>query len=87
MFYFITTKNGFIESFGTAEKEVCTVISEQQYAEVLSAARSKPSAPDGYSYMLRADNLEWKLVEQPPEPEPDPTAEDILDTLFGGDAT
>ena len=40
---------------------------------------SKPCAPDGYTYKLRADTLEWELVELPPEPDPgedEATAED-----------
>ena len=33
--------------------------------------QNKPTDPDGYTYKLRADDLEWELVKLPPvEPEP-----------------
>lgn len=47
-----------------------TEITEAEYRQILSLIRSAPAAPDGYTYMLRADTLEWELVENPPEPEP-----------------
>lgn len=48
-----------------------TEITEAEYAEILSKIQNKPTDPDGYTYQLRADTLEWELVELPPvEPEP-----------------
>lgn len=48
----------------------------------------QPTAPDGFTYKLRADNLEWELVElMSIETEPDePTIEDkaeAYDILMG----
>lgn len=63
-------------------------ITEEEYNNILFIIRSAPSAPDGYTYMLRADNLEWELVENPPEPEPpvDDEVDDAeaLSILLGG---
>ena len=51
--------------------------------------QNKPTDPDGYTYKLRADDLEWELVKLPPiEPEP-LTDEEALtryaNTLTGAD--
>jgi len=68
---FAVIRNGYIESFGTAEREVATVISAERYAAIKEQIGDHPIATDGYAYKLRADNLEWELVELPPvEPEP-----------------
>jgi len=40
-----------------------------EYSSVVQKIQNKPSDPNGYQYRLRADNLEWELVELP-EPEP-----------------
>lgn len=45
-------------------------ITEAEYNEILALIAEKPSAPSGYIYKLRADTLEWELVELPPEPDP-----------------
>lgn len=47
-------------------------ISIEEYEMLKAKFRSRPDAPDGYRYMLRADTLEWDLVEIPPEPEDNP---------------
>lgn len=77
---------GYIESLsnGFGQKQ----ITEEEYNNLLSIIRSAPSAPDGYTYMLRADTLEWELVENQPEPEP-PADDDVddaeaLSILLGG---
>ena len=47
-----------------------TKITESEYNTIMQKIQSKPSAPSGYAYKLRADNLEWELAELPPvEPE------------------
>ena len=71
MIYFAVINNGYVDSFGTAEREIATVITEAQYNEIKSKLGNHPTAPDGYTYKLRADTLEWELVKLPPiEPEP-----------------
>ena len=44
---------------------------DPEYNDVMQKIRNKPTDPEGYQYKLRADTLEWELVELPPiEPEP-----------------
>jgi len=48
-----------------------TEITESEYNTIMQKIQNKPTDPEGYTYKLRADNLEWELVELPPvEPEP-----------------
>lgn len=73
----MTTENGYIVSVGV--NIVGEEITEEEYNAILSRINSVPTAPSGYTYKLRADDLEWELVELPPEPDPgeeDATAED-----------
>ena len=49
---------------------------DEQYNMIASIIGDKPSDPSGYVYMLRADTLEWELVELPPVPEPEMTDTD-----------
>ena len=84
--YFINLDGAYIASLSEGLGQ--TQITEEEYTNILSIIRSAPSAPDGYTYMLRADTLEWELVENPPEPEP-PVDDDVddaeaLSILLGG---
>lgn len=46
-------------------------ITEPEYNTIMQKIQSKPADPEGYQYKLRADTLEWELVDLPPvEPEP-----------------
>lgn len=58
-------------------------IDEAEYNGLLSVLSEKPFE-SGYRARLRADTLEWELVELPPMPEPEPTAEELLDIILGG---
>ena len=51
---------------------------DEKFGKVVELINNPPTAPSGYRYRLRADNLEWELVELPPAPEEDEeaTAED-----------
>lgn len=73
---FKLTDSKFIIAVTTAN--VGTEITESEYNTIMQKIRSKPTDPPGYAYKLRADNLEWELVELPPvEPEL-PTGEEAL---------
>lgn len=43
---------------------------DNNFKELTAKIADKPTEPQGYQYKLRADTLEWELVELPPEPEP-----------------
>lgn len=84
MRYYIEIIQGYISSIGTGLSGV--EISETEYNEFLTTIRNRPTPSLGYDYQLRADTLEWELVELPPMPEPEPTIEDkaeAYDILIG----
>ena len=83
--YFKNITNGYITAIGIGNTGVS--ITEAEYNELRGIVRTAPLAPDGCAYKLRADTLEWELVELPDEPpvEDEPTAEEILDILLGGE--
>jgi hypothetical protein len=61
--------NNFVISLSTNFGEI--EITESEYHEIMQKIQTKPADPEGFQYKLRADNLEWELVELPPiEPEP-----------------
>lgn len=60
-------------------------IDKTEYDRLTALFDAMPTAPEGYEAKLNATTLDWELVEIPPEPEPEPTAEEALDFLLGGD--
>ena len=67
--FWLETKNSYITALGTGFGEV--EITESEYNAIMQKIQARPTDPRGYQYCLRADNLEWELVELPPiEPEP-----------------
>lgn len=58
-------------------------VSKAEYDDLKSRFESRPTAPDGYQYFLQKDSLEWELKEIQSEPEP--TSDEILNILLGGD--
>lgn len=68
MRYYKTIDNGYIISIGTGNGG--TEITEQEYAEILSVIRNKPTPREGFDYRLKTD-LTWEEYKLPPiEPEP-----------------
>ena len=68
--------DGYIAALSTGGG---TEITESEYSTIMQKIQNKPTDPEGFQYKLRADNLEWELVELPPnepEPEYEPTIED-----------
>ena len=76
--------DGYIEGFGTNGPDSVTAITEAEYAELQAAFAQRPTAPEGYEYLLQDDPLAWVLVELPPEPDPDVDDEEALSILLGG---
>lgn len=56
------TENGYIISL--LKGDVGGNITEEEYNEILSVIRTKPTAPEGFDYRLRED-LSWELFEMP----------------------
>ena len=84
MRYYKSTANGYLNSVGIGAVGG-TEITEQEYNTICSAIAKKPQATETTDYMLR-DDLTWKAYEVEPIPEPDPTPEEALDFLFGGES-
>lgn len=76
MNYCIMIDNGFVSGIASSENPLPNPVTEAKKNEVFALLCNKPTAPEGYIYKLRADTLEWELVELPTEPETEPTEED-----------
>ena len=55
---------------------------EAEYNSLLALFGNRPEAPSGYWYLLRADTLEWELVEAPENDDVDDA--EALAILLGG---
>lgn len=57
-------------------------ITDAEYQQILALLHNAPTAPDGYTYLLRED-LSWELVELPPAPDvpEEATTEDLINAL------
>ena len=84
MRFYKNIADGYLESMSTGYGQI--EITEAEYNSILSIIRSAPIAPDGYTYLLRAD-LEWELVENHPDSQPqddDIDNAEAFDIIFGG---
>ena len=72
MYYKIIDKNGFLILIGLSKSIIMNQIeiSEEEYNHILSVIQSKPKDPELVEgattkevYMLKADTLEYELVE------------------------
>lgn len=71
MFYAKSIDNGYVVGICRSETAFANGITENEARQIEQMFLSSPPAPDGYTYKLRADNLEWELFKLPPvEPEP-----------------
>lgn len=85
MKYFKNLSGTYIDSVSTGEGEI--EITESEYIEILGVIQTATAAPKGYAYLLRADNLEWELVELPEEDDPEDeelSDSEALDIILGG---
>ena len=77
--YFKNIEGDYLASIstGTGEEE----ITKEEYENILSVIRSRPTPEEGYDYKLRTD-LTWELVEAPPVEDHDEATEtDYLEAL------
>ena len=79
MKYYKIVSNGYIISIGTGNGG--TEIAEEEYEEILSVIKNKPTPTEDTDYMLKED-LTWEAYAIEPI-EPEPTAEELLDVLIG----
>lgn len=86
MKYAIIVYDNYVSGLCQSENDMVNEVEETTYNKVSDMLLNKPQdAPDGYQYKLRADTLEWELVELPPEPEPSEDVDDseALDIILG----
>lgn len=82
MRYFKRIEDGYITMIGTGNGG--TEITDAEYAEIMLNISNKPEETALIGYRLKTD-LTWEQYEKEPEEEPEPTAEEVLDILLGGD--
>ena len=89
MYYAKSIDNVYVAGICRSETAFANGITESEARQIEQMFLNAPTAPDGYTYKLRADNLEWELVKLPPATEYEPTVEDkaeAYDILIGGAA-
>lgn len=81
--YYKCVEEGYIIAIGTNGPDTVTAISSDEYQRILEIFHNKPEPPTGYDYILRDSDLQWELIELPPEPVDDPDAqpEDYVQVL------
>ena len=63
MRYYKNLVDGYVVSLEKRETPANGAeITENQYNEIMSMLRNRPTAPDGYAYRLTAE-MEWELYE------------------------
>lgn len=81
--FYKIVENGYISGFGTNGPDSMTEITEAQYTEIQTIFTERPTAPEGYAYLLQDNPLEWVFVELPPEPNLDIDDTEALSILLG----
>lgn len=80
MRYYKTIIDGYLVSVGTGTGGI--EITESEYNDLLSIIHNRPTPQTGFDYKLKADTLEWELVELPPvEDDDEATESDYIDAL------
>lgn len=81
--FYKVVEDGYVDGFGTNGPDNVPEITETEYNNLAEMFASRPSAPEGYAYLLQDDPLEWVLVELPPD-DPDIDDAEALEILLGG---
>lgn len=68
--YYKQIDGNYIVGIGTNGPDIMVAITAEEYESIRDIIHHKPADPDGYCYMLRDADLQWELVELPPDPEP-----------------
>lgn len=83
MRYYKNIDGDYLVSIGTGSGG--EEITQEEYENILSIIRNRPTPEAGYTYRLRTD-LTWELVEAPVEPVDDEiSADEALDIILGGE--
>lgn len=82
MRYFENRDGNYITTFGKASHGG-EAITEDRYNAIIEAVQNAPEETETIGYRLKTD-LTWESYEKEPQPEPDLSAEEIVDIIFGG---
>ena len=80
MKWFKNIKDDYITVIGTGIGDV--EITQEEYENILSVVRNRPTPEAGFDYKLRTD-LTWELVEAPVADD-EISADEALDIILGG---
>lgn len=81
--YYKNIEGEHITAIGTGIGDM--EIIQEEYENILSIIRNRPTPEAGYTYKLRTD-LTWELVEAPVEPVDDEISDaEALDIILGGE--
>lgn len=83
MIYYKQIEDNYILAIGTGNGG--TEITESEYNEIMAVIRNKPPRTETTDYRLKTD-LTWEAFEVEPAPDPEPTTEEVLSILLGGDS-
>ena len=61
--YYAVVENNYV--FCVSANKFGDIISEDMYAKISNAIKNKPTPPNDFAYRLKADTLEWELIEIP----------------------
>lgn len=81
MKWFKNIKDDYITVIGTGIGDV--EITQEEYENILSVVRNRPTPEAGFDYKLRTD-LTWELVEAPVADD-EISADEALDIILGGE--
>ena len=82
--YYKIVEDGFVTGFGTNGGDDVTGITETEYNALADMIADRPTAPEGYAYMIQDDPREWVLVELPSDPDDDVDDSEAMSILLGG---
>lgn len=74
MNYCLSIADGYIIGVCESEGHLPNEITKAERDEIFNLLMSRPTSEKGYQYMLKADTMEWGLVELPK-----PSDDDELD--------
>ena len=80
--YYKNIEGEYITAIGTGIGDV--EITQEEYENILSIIRDRPTPEAGYTYKLRTD-LTWELVEVPESVDDEISADEALDIILGGE--
>lgn len=77
-------QGGYVIAVGVGHRGI--IINKEEYDNLVAIIENEPTPPEGFVYRLRADTLEWELVELPPVPEHELSDDEAL-TRYANEMT